>query len=138
MRYLMLLCLSFCAHVHAESGVLVERVPSEAETSVVMAVAKQALVTRNWTVESTDSNSVTAFLKKEMLFVRIRLYTEGRTLMYEGLGRRKTAGSKNPSQGPGAINSNTRVPHRWVANLRRDISLTLSTIPDTEAKTAAK
>jgi hypothetical protein len=124
-----LIVLTFVAAAHAEEGQLVERVPAGAEPAVVLAVVKAALINRKWTVQAEGLDFVEATLSpRPNVHVRMRVTLNGRALTYEGESRQR-ATSVNPNQS-GTFAPSAGVPKRWIAYLKRDISLTLATIPD--------
>lgn len=112
----------------AEKGVLVEHVPKAATPEVVVSVVKQAFANRGWTVTSSKPDSVEATIHREILSAKLRLSLVEGALRYDGEARRLEARG-NPNNQVMA-NGVTDLPHNWMKNLKSDISLALSTIPD--------
>lgn len=113
----------------AANGVLIERIPAGATPEVAMAVVKQALINRHWTVADVQPASVSATIRHAIIDVDLRISLKGRSLTYEGSAKRLYPRG-NPAQSQGVSSGPAALPIKWVNNLKRDISLALATIPD--------
>lgn len=121
------LLLLLSAVAHADSGVLIAHVPSKADNAVVLAVVKQAFISRGWSVETVGDTSVTASISRKPYTARMRIALADRSLLFDGEAKRDLIG--NPAQAPYADGFSS-IPRRWIANLRKDIAAVLSGMPD--------
>ncbi|HTU65067.1 MAG TPA: hypothetical protein VMF52_03870 [Steroidobacteraceae bacterium] len=117
------LCISVC---RADTGVLVEHVPHGAEPAIVLAVVKQALINRAWTVRLVEGNHVDADISHGQIEARIRIELSQNRLTYEGSSRRMLP---TGPQGQKVLREG-ETPKRWLEYLRRDISSILATMPE--------
>jgi hypothetical protein len=128
MRFTPWLLLLIAPCVLAEDGVLVERIPAGASQEVVMAVVKQALIGRKWKVVSTTDSSVGAHIYARVFKANMVITLKDGSLVYAGDATRLV--TSGPVGNSVALPTKVDMPANWVVNLRRDISLALSTIPD--------
>lgn len=111
----------------ADTGVLVEHVPNGATRAVVVAMVKQVLLHRRWTVEAVDENSVSASINGNSTAAKLRVSIVDQSLVYEGSARQQTPSV--PSQAP--TSRGVDIPKRWIQNLRMDLGDMFATVPDT-------
>jgi hypothetical protein len=123
---IVLYLLLLAAVARAETGTLVDHVPGGADPAIVVAVVKQALINRTWTVTAFDANSVTAKIDHSLHVAEVRIFLSQGRLLYEGTAIRTY--QMTPQQPP--TKRKSRVPKKWLTYLRRDISATLSTMPE--------
>lgn len=125
---LALLCLLLVSTPALATDVLIEHVPSAATPPVLVAVIEQAFIKHRWTVVEVTPDSVTATITREAKQVirgRMLISIEGDALVYTGVAKYRTA-----SPSGGVLAYDKALSDSWLENLRRDISLTLATIPD--------
>jgi hypothetical protein len=132
-RVIVALALLCCSPLSiADSGVLVERVPSAATTTVVMAVVRQALINHNWIVTSGENDAfITATLDQARTHTDMRVELVDGQLLYSGT-------TLNESSAPALQAVKTmrpiRIPSRWIRNIRHDVSMALATVKETSPR----
>ncbi|HTE43113.1 MAG TPA: hypothetical protein VK629_19980, partial [Steroidobacteraceae bacterium] len=67
-----------------ESGVLVDHVPTGAQPAIVIAIVKQALLNRHWTIKAVDATSIDAVIEHSNNDARLRITFSKWRLLYEG------------------------------------------------------
>lgn len=107
---------------------LVEHVPIGADAPTVLSIISQGFIGRDWIVDSVDTDSVSASISRSPLSATMRIRFINGALTYEGRALRYETG--NPTQRSGPAIRTVRLPPRWIAGLRHDISGVLSAIPD--------
>lgn len=116
-----------CAHdAWADTGLIAAHVPTGADPAIVIAVVKQALVNRDWTIEAVDADSVTAKLEGASNTSSIRIAIVNGQLIYEGSGVRTMR--TGPMGSP--LRTASDVPKNWLAYLRREIGTSLALLPE--------
>jgi len=123
--------LAIFGPLHAESGVLVKRLPSGADPARVVALVKEVLLYREWTVVKSDSSSVHATIDHNQVVANIHIQCVDGTLLYDGSASR-TARVSNPAQFQPTVRNAANIPERWLAFLRRDLSDRLVAIQETQ------
>jgi hypothetical protein len=124
---LALLCLLLVSGRAFAADVLIEHVSKGATPEAVVAIIKQALTGRGWTIEASTPESVTAIIdRRPATFSRMTISIDGQSLVFEGhTSVRANVGSANAP-----VRYNKPLSSLWVGNLRHDIGLTLATISD--------
>ncbi|HTF44274.1 MAG TPA: hypothetical protein VK641_10265 [Terriglobales bacterium] len=112
----------------AESGVLVDHVPTGAQPAIVIAIVKQALLNRHWTIKAVDATSIDAVIEHSNNDARLRITFSKWRLLYEGSSIQSIATGNGPTRQ--IIRRAGIVPERWIEYLRRDVSTALATIPE--------
>ena len=125
--YLLALTLLFVIPAaRADDGVLVDHVPGGASPAIVLAVVKQALINRHWTIEAVDEMSVRAAIERSNNDVKLHVTLRDGQLLYQGSAI-ETRRSRVPLE---HVHQEVRVPTRWIENLRKDIAIILSILPE--------
>ncbi|MEO8063357.1 MAG: hypothetical protein ABI821_11490 [Pseudomonadota bacterium] len=130
MRTIYVAVLAFTMSItvaRADSGILVGHVPNGADPAIVVAVVKQALINREWTVKAAEANYVVAVIDAGDTDAQIRIELSRGRLLYDGTATR-TMRPTGPQQQ--MIVRKGDVPKRWIEYLRRDISAILATMPE--------
>ena len=110
MRTIYLLTLAllfFIPAARADEGVLVEHVPGGASPAIVIAVVKQSLINRGWTIEAVDEKSVHAAIKHSSNDAKLHITFLKGQLLYQG-----SAIKTLRSGGSGAAPAQLRAIHR--------------------------
>jgi hypothetical protein len=132
--YLLAMALLFVIPTaRAEERVLVEHVPGGANPAIVIAVVKQSLINRGWTIEAVDEKSVHAAINHSSNDAKLHITFLKGQLLYEGSAI-KTMRSGGSGAAPAQLRAMRRegsVPTRWIEYLRRDIAGILATMPET-------
>jgi hypothetical protein len=119
--------LGYVSTASAESGVIVDRVPSAADPAIVVAIVRQAfLLMDDWKIEAEDLESVTGTFAKGDARGRIKVFLSKRQLLYDG---RAESRAGNPY---GSFQSwhGMTLPELWITTLRHDIAMAVSTLPN--------
>lgn len=108
--------------------VLVTYIPKSATKSQVVAIIKQSFINRQWTIEKSNENSVTAGLQHRFFDCHVTISLSDNVIIYgESCTQTVTSGGPNntiPRKQPSSA------PTTWISNLRADISQSLAAIPD--------
>jgi hypothetical protein len=130
-RCLAMLLLFVSSIALGDEGILVTRTPSGATPEQVLSVARQALINRDWTITSQDANSVSAMIKSPRGHAQLRLVYTGTSILWDGSAK-SAVGVIDRHDTANTTGSSYPIyfPKRWLKLLRKDITGTLSTIPD--------
>jgi len=117
-----------CAAALASGSVLVEKVPSGLDKTRVLAVVRDALQYRAWTIVPTDkAESVAAKIERSTVLARILIWQQDDKLLYEESAEdgRRAIDFRGTLLPPRKIPT----PPRWIAYLRSDIAERLQSLP---------
>lgn len=124
----------FCGAAIAGDSLLVPYVPNGATDAQVIAIAKQAFMNRQWSIENSDEKSVTAMLSHRGYECRVTVFLSGNVLAYED-DCVQTVNSPGPNTFA-MTKKKTSAPDNWIVNLRKDISISLAAIPNVTQSSA--
>jgi hypothetical protein len=108
----------------AETGILVAHIPSAADRAVVMAVVRNALERRGWSVVATNSKSIAATIDGNKTDATIQLQINESSISYQGDATLTVATNGQTIKKPVAI------PGRWLKALRIDIGDAFAAMPE--------
>jgi hypothetical protein len=108
----------------AENGVLVTQIPAGADRATMLNVVRHTLERREWIVQSTGPNSVTAKISGGNFDSTITITVGDNAIAYEGTAIRHVSIAGAP-----AITNPCPIPPRWLRTLRIDIGEEVAAMP---------